>query len=77
MIRTLCIGLIRAYQLGVSPFLGSHCRFHPSCSSYALEAFQTYSFLKALGLTLKRLFRCHPYCEGGFDPLPEPKTKNG
>jgi len=54
----------------------SCCRFYPSCSDYALQAFQDFGFFKALQLTLKRLLRCHPFCEGGIDLLPEAHTHN-
>jgi len=60
---------IRAYQMLVSPWLGAHCRFHPSCSSYAIEALRRHGPLHGLGLALRRVFRCHPYCEGGYDPV--------
>lgn len=61
--------LIRIYRLFLSPVLGSNCRFHPTCSSYALEAYQKKSFLKATELTIKRIAKCHPYHAGGCDPL--------
>lgn len=62
--------LIRCYQLGISPFLPPRCRFLPTCSEYALEAIRTHGALKGCWLTAKRLARCHPLCEGGFDPVP-------
>ena len=62
--------LIRAYQLLLSPFLGNHCRFTPSCSAYAMEAIQKYGSLKGSWLAIKRIGRCHPLCEGGHDPVP-------
>lgn len=55
----------------------NRCRFYPSCSAYALEAFQTYGFFKAFYLTIKRLLRCQPLCKGGVDPLPIPEKKHG
>ncbi|MCX6994244.1 MAG: membrane protein insertion efficiency factor YidD, partial [Chlamydiae bacterium] len=57
------------YQLTVSPMLGPCCRFYPSCSEYALEAFRTKSFGKAFLKTIGRLLRCAPYSKGGYDPL--------
>ena len=66
----LARGLIRAYQLTLSPFIGNQCRFHPSCSNYALEAIGTHGALKGSWLTLCRLGRCHPFNPGGFDPVP-------
>ena len=62
--------LIRAYQLTLSPFIGNQCRFHPSCSNYALEAVAAHGALKGSWLTLRRLGRCHPFNPGGFDPVP-------
>jgi len=62
--------LIRAYQLTVSPILGQCCRFVPSCSQYAIEAIERYGLLKGGWLACRRLLRCHPWCEGGFDPVP-------
>ena len=78
--RYLIIALIRFYQYFVSPLLGSNCRFYPSCSRYALEAFQSHGALIGLYLTVKRLLKCHPFHEGGIDPVPERwgnKKKNG
>jgi putative membrane protein insertion efficiency factor len=62
--------LIRAYQLLLSPFLGSHCRFTPSCSQYATEAIAKYGALRGTWLAVKRIGRCHPLCDGGYDPVP-------
>ena len=65
---------IRAYRLCLSPLLPSACRFHPSCSAYALEALSTHGPLKGVWLTIKRLGRCHPISwlggGSGFDPVP-------
>ena len=63
------IWLIKAYRFLLSPWVGRNCRFTPSCSKYALEAFQKYPFYKALPMTLKRLSKCHPFHEGGIDPI--------
>ena len=62
--------LVRGYQLFVSPILGSHCRFQPTCSEYAIEALRTHGALKGIWLTLRRLGRCHPMHPGGYDPVP-------
>jgi putative membrane protein insertion efficiency factor len=62
--------LIRLYQWTVSPLLGPACRFHPSCSQYALEALLRFGVLRGGALALKRLARCHPWNPGGFDPVP-------
>jgi uncharacterized protein len=66
----LLIGLIRAYRYVVSPWLGSNCRFAPSCSEYALSGIAKYGAIKGCWLALWRICRCHPWCEGGYDPLP-------
>ncbi|HET9726479.1 MAG TPA: membrane protein insertion efficiency factor YidD [Gemmatimonadales bacterium] len=63
-------GLIRAYQRFLSPALPPSCRFHPSCSQYALEAVTRYGALRGSWLAVRRLARCHPFHPGGFDPVP-------
>lgn len=65
--------LIRGYQLIVSPWLGSNCRFYPSCSEYAQMAISEHGVVRGLSLSIKRLFRCHPWHPGGFDPVPKRK----
>ena len=62
--------MIRAYQVLLSPFLGDSCRFTPSCSAYAMEAIEKHGALKGSWLALKRIGRCHPLCDGGYDPVP-------
>jgi uncharacterized protein len=74
MMTRLLIGLVKGYRLFLSPSLGSSCRFEPTCSAYSLQALQTYGAAKGSYLTLKRLGRCHPWCEGGLDPVPSPDT---
>ncbi len=69
--RRAARGLIRLYQVWVSPWLGPHCRFHPTCSEYASEAIGEFGWLRGGWLALARLARCHPYRPGGFDPVPE------
>ena len=59
---------VRLYQLCLSPFLGAHCRFYPSCSQYTLEALSEQGFLRGSYLSIKRLCRCHPWHPGGIDP---------
>lgn len=64
------IWLVRGYQLVVSPFLPPSCRFHPTCSCYAIEALQRHGALKGFWLALRRVSRCHPWHPGGHDPVP-------
>ena len=68
--RRLVTGAIRCYQLAVSPLLGPTCRFYPSCSQYALEAGARFGVLRGAALAAARLARCHPWHEGGYDPVP-------
>ncbi|WP_425436436.1 membrane protein insertion efficiency factor YidD [Marinobacterium halophilum] len=70
LLTRLLIAAVRVYQLAISPFLGNNCRFYPSCSSYMIEAIQLHGALKGLYLGTRRLLRCHPYSEGGIDPVP-------
>jgi putative membrane protein insertion efficiency factor len=69
--RILLIILIKLYQHIVSPLLGPRCRFYPSCSNYAVEALQLHGVFKGLYLIIKRISKCHPFHEGGIDPVPE------
>jgi uncharacterized protein len=68
--RHLMAGLIRGYQVIVSPLLPPSCRFTPSCSQYALEAVNRHGALRGSWLAVRRLARCHPFHPGGFDPVP-------
>jgi putative membrane protein insertion efficiency factor len=68
--RAFLLVLIRGYQLLVSPLLGPRCRFHPSCSQYALEAIRVHGTARGVWLALRRLLRCHPFHPGGYDPVP-------
>lgn len=66
----LCLMLIRAYQVAISPMLGSRCRFFPSCSEYSTEALRRHGPFKGIWLTVSRIGRCHPWNPGGYDPVP-------
>nr|WP_277997101.1 membrane protein insertion efficiency factor YidD [Moorella sp. Hama-1] len=70
LVKKLVILLIRAYQKGISPLWGNHCRFYPSCSQYTIEALQKYGLLRGGMLALKRITHCHPWHTGGYDPVP-------
>jgi uncharacterized protein len=68
--RRALIALVRGYRLLLSPWLGSACRFEPSCSAYSLQALERHGAAAGTYLTLGRLLRCHPYCRGGHEPVP-------
>lgn len=65
------VGLVRFYQIFISPLLGSNCRFTPTCSNYMLEALEVHGLIKGLYLGVKRIFRCHPWGGSGYDPVPK------
>ncbi len=67
----LMLGLVRGYQLVISPLLGPRCRFHPTCSHYAIEAIQRFGAVKGAWLAGKRILKCHPLHPGGEDPVPD------
>jgi uncharacterized protein len=64
------IGLIRLYQIALSPFIGNQCRFTPTCSRFALEAVEKHGAVKGGWLAIRRVLRCHPWHPGGHDPVP-------
>jgi uncharacterized protein len=68
--RRALIALVRGYRLLLSPWLGSSCRFEPTCSAYALQALERHGAAIGSGLTVGRILRCHPFCQGGHDPVP-------
>ncbi|CAN5471850.1 membrane protein insertion efficiency factor YidD [soil metagenome] len=70
MLARVMILMIRFYQKWISPVLPPSCRFRPTCSAYTLEAIQRYGAARGCWLGLKRLLRCHPFCRGGYDPVP-------
>jgi uncharacterized protein len=65
--KSIFLGLIWLYQWTIGPLIGNRCRFYPSCSNYSKEALQKYGVFKGLWLTLRRIFRCHPWHPGGVD----------
>ena len=71
MIRSALMGLVRAYRLLLSPMLGANCRYYPSCSAYALQALDRHGAAAGSYLTLRRIGRCHPWCAGGIDEVPQ------
>jgi uncharacterized protein len=75
--RLLLMGIIRLYQWTLSPLLGPRCRFYPSCSSYTHCAIERHGALRGSWLGLKRLLRCHPLMEGGYDPVPDKRPTHG
>lgn len=72
MARVL-IFLVRFYQLAISPLIGPHCRFYPTCSQYTIDAIKRHGPVAGTYLAVRRLFRCHPWHPGGFDPVPTEK----
>ena len=69
--RRLLIVLVQGYRYLLKPWLGNACRFEPTCSAYALGALQRHGALKGSAMTVARLLRCHPWCDGGCDPVPD------
>lgn len=74
-LQAIPIAVIKLYQWVISPLLGPRCRFYPSCSHYACEAIEKHGTINGVGLAIKRVARCHPGSEGGFDPVPEATAK--
>ncbi|RYU60815.1 membrane protein insertion efficiency factor YidD [Methylolobus aquaticus] len=77
--RAVLLSVIRAYRFLLSPWVGNHCRFHPTCSCYAITAIERFGALRGAYLAIRRLLKCHPLHQGGYDPVPETfgKNKNG
>ncbi|MDO9072089.1 MAG: membrane protein insertion efficiency factor YidD [Rubrivivax sp.] len=69
--RRLLMALVRGYRLLLKPWLGNACRFEPTCSAYALQALERHGAVAGTALTGWRILRCHPWCDGGCDPVPE------
>ena len=72
--RRLLIALVRFYQMAVSPYFAPSCRYTPTCSSYAIEAIRSHGIFRGSWLAIYRIGRCHPWCEGGYDPVPSSKS---
>jgi len=66
----MMVGMISIYKRCISPYMPPSCRFTPTCSTYAIEALQKYGVVKGSWLAIKRILRCHPFHEGGYDPVP-------
>lgn len=70
MLRRIVVGLIKGYMYLISPLLGNNCRYYPSCSAYTQEAIELHGVLKGGWMGIRRILRCHPYHDGGIDPVP-------
>jgi putative membrane protein insertion efficiency factor len=75
-VKKILIGFIKIYQKIISPLTPPSCRFYPTCSHYGIEAIEKHGALKGLWLAVRRISKCHPFHEGGFDPVPEKELKN-
>lgn len=71
------IGMVRVYQATLSPLIGRQCRFQPTCSQYFIEAVRLRGALVGAALGLWRILRCHPFSRGGYDPVPNPRPRDG
>lgn len=76
MLKKAILGIIRFYQIVISPLKPPTCRFYPTCSHYGLEAVSKHGAIKGGWLTIRRILKCHPFHPGGFDPVPEKPKKN-
>ena len=70
------LGLLQVYRFAISPWLGANCRFQPSCSSYAIEALKQHGAFRGSALAAKRIARCHPWGDSGYDPVPDNKGRD-
>ena len=73
--KTILMLIIKLYQKAISPLMPPSCCFYPTCSHYGIEAIETHGALKGSWLAVRRISKCHPFHEGGFDPVPEKDTK--
>lgn len=69
ILKVLLISLIHFYQIFISPLLGNNCRYYPTCSQYAIEAIEKKGVIKGSWMAVKRICRCHPWHDGGYDPV--------
>ena len=76
ILSKMIIGLVRFYQLAISPYFPKSCRYHPTCSQYMIEAIKEWGFLKGILLGIKRILKCHPWGGHGFDPVPQNKSRD-
>ena len=74
--RWLLIQFIKAYRYLLSPWLGAQCRFHPTCSCYAITAIERFGALRGSAMAMRRLLRCHPWHPGGIDPVPDEDVRH-
>lgn len=75
MMQRILIGVLKGYRLVLSPWLGTACRFEPTCSVYAIQALQRHGAMAGIYLGAHRVLRCHPWCAGGCDPVPEQRPR--
>lgn len=73
--KHLLIWLLKGYRFAISPLYGQVCRYHPTCSAYALEAVETHGAVRGTWLAARRVARCHPWAAGGLDPVPAPNDR--
>lgn len=74
--KHLLILLVKAYQLMISPYFPTSCRYTPTCSNYAVQALKKHGAIKGTGMAVWRVLRCNPWSDGGEDPVPEPKSSH-
>jgi putative membrane protein insertion efficiency factor len=74
--KWILIGLLKAYRFAISPLYGQVCRYHPTCSAYALQAVTEHGAVKGSWLAVRRIGRCHPWAAGGYDPVPAKKVSS-
>jgi hypothetical protein len=75
-VKWILIGLLKAYRFAISPLYGQVCRYHPTCSAYALEAVTVHGSIKGTWLAVRRVGRCHPWAAGGYDPVPSKTVRS-